>query len=98
MDAAAQRGSALAFQVLASALAFGAVHGIWGAFKGSITAAIGATVATAALGGALAVVYLAGHRLLLPCVAAHSVINALAEPGLVLAAVRGEMGHRLRRD
>ena len=95
MDAAAQRGAGLVLQVLLSAVAFGAVHGIWGAFKGSVAAAVGATLATGALGCALAVVYLAGRRLLVPCVVAHFVINALAEPGLVLAALRGEMGRGL---
>jgi hypothetical protein len=44
------------------------------------------------LGAALAVVYLASGRNVAPCIAAHLLINALVEPGLVLAAVRGEMG------
>jgi membrane protease YdiL (CAAX protease family) len=92
MDALAHGGTGLTMQVLASGLAFGLVHGIWGAFRGSVTAAIGATVATGVLGLALAVVYLASHRVLAPCIVSHLLINALAEPGLVLAAVRGEMG------
>ena len=92
MDRLAREGVSLALQVLASGLAFGLVHGIWGAFRGSITAAIGATVATGVLGLALAAVYLASHRVLAPCIVSHLLINALAEPGLVLAAVRGEMG------
>jgi hypothetical protein len=45
--------------------------------------------------GALAIVYLVAGRNVAPCVAAHFLINAFIEPGLVLAAVRGEMG-RLR--
>ena len=59
----------------------------------SVRAAIGATVATGLLGAALAVMYLAGGRNLVPCIAAHFLINALAEPGVVLAAMRGEMAH-----
>ena len=51
-------------QVLASGLAFGAAHGVWGLFRGSIAAAVGATIATAILGAALAVVYVASHRVL----------------------------------
>lgn len=91
MDTIEHRGYSLPVQVLASAVTFGAVHGIWGGFRGSIVAAIGATTATGALGLALAFVYLASHRLLAPCVISHFFINAFAEPGLVLAAVRGEM-------
>ena len=82
---------------LASGFAFGLVHGIWGAFRGSVTAAIGATVATGVLGVAPAVVFIASHRVLAPCIVSHLLINALAEPGLVLAAVRGEMGSPGRR-
>jgi membrane protease YdiL (CAAX protease family) len=92
MDNLARDSAGAILQVLASGLAFGVVHGIWGAFRGSWTVAIAATVATGALGVALAVVFLASHRVLAPCIASHLLINALAEPGLVLAAVRGEMG------
>ncbi len=83
-------------QIAASAVTFGVVHGIWGLFRGSAAAAIGATVATAVLGAALAVVFLVGHRVLAPCVTAHGLINLFVEPGLVLGAVRGEFGIRLR--
>ena len=75
----------------ASALAFGLAHGVWGAFRGSLSTAIGATIATGLLGGALAVVFVVSHRVLAPVVTAHFLINVFAEPGLVLAAVRGEM-------
>ena len=83
-------------QVLASALLFGAAHGVWGLIRGSLRAALGAMTATGILGGLLALVFLAGHRVLAPCVVAHLLINALAEPGLVLAAVRGELGAAAR--
>jgi CAAX protease family protein len=94
MDTLARHEFSILLQVVASALAFGLMHGIWGAFRGSLAAAVGATLATGALGLALALVYIASHRLLAPCIVAHFLINALAEPGLVLAAVRGEMGAR----
>lgn len=91
MDAVAHARYGLILQVIASALAFGILHGVWGLFRGSVVAAIGATLATGALGAALAIVFLASHRVLAPCIMAHLLINAFAEPGLVLAAVRGEM-------
>jgi len=96
MDALRQQSTAL--QVVASAAAFGAAHGVWGAFRGSARAAVGATLATGVLGAALAVVFVASHRVLAPCVTSHVLINLFAEPGLVLAAVRGEMGRRMPAD
>ncbi len=87
-------GWATFIQVLVSALASGLPHGLWATFRGSLAGGIGAAVATSILGGMLAGVYLVSSRSLGPCIAAHVVINALAEPGLVLAALRGEIGGR----
>ena len=81
-------------QVLASGFAFGLAHGIWGLMGRSLHTAVNATVVTGVLGIALAVVYIAAGRSVAPCIAAHFLINALVEPGLVLAATRGEMGKR----
>jgi hypothetical protein len=81
-------------QVLGAGVVFGAMHGIWGLMGKSLQAAVGATVATGFLGMMLGVVFLLAGRSLAPCVAAHFVINLLIEPGLVLAATRGEMGNR----
>lgn len=92
MDALQRGGYSVVLQILASGLFFGAAHGVWGAFRGSMSAAVGATIATGALGVGLAVAYIASDRILAPVVVAHFLINAFAEPGLVLAAVRGEMG------
>lgn len=78
-------------QIIASGLLFGLLHGVWGLFGKSLRAAIGATIATGVLGLLLAIVFVLGGRSLAPCVIAHFVINALIEPGLVLAATRGEM-------
>jgi hypothetical protein len=94
MDAAMRHGFIAATQVALSALAFGLAHGIWGLFGRSVRAAIGATVATGILGAALAIVYLIAGRSLAPCIAAHFAINLAIEPGLVLAATRGEMNAR----
>lgn len=78
-------------QVLGAGVLFGAIHGIWGLMGRSFRAAIGATVATGFLGIMLGIVFLLAGRSLAPCVSAHLVINLLIEPGLVLAATRGEM-------
>jgi uncharacterized protein len=81
-------------QVLGAGLLFGAIHGIWGLMGKSFRAALGATVATGFLGVILGIVFLLAGRSLAPCIAAHFAINLLIEPGLVLAATRGEMGSR----
>ena len=94
MDRLAHLGHGAAAQVLISGIAFGVTHGVWGLFGRSARAAIGATAATGVLGVALAAVYLASGRSLAPCVIAHFLIDTLIEPGLVLAASRGEMGRR----
>jgi membrane protease YdiL (CAAX protease family) len=82
-------------QIIGSGLAFGLAHGVWGLMGKSVRAAIGATVATGCLGIALAIVFVASGRNLAPCIISHFLINLLIEPGLVLAATRGEMGRRL---
>jgi membrane protease YdiL (CAAX protease family) len=89
-----QGGVGVLLQVLASALAFGVAHGIWGLFGRSLRAALGATLATGALGAALALVYVAAGRSVAACVVAHVVIDFFIEPGLILAALRGEMARR----
>ena len=91
MDLLQHKGYGSVLQVAASALAFGFAHAVWGLMRGSLRAALGAMIATGGLGLALALVYLASHRIVLPCIIAHFLINLLIEPGLVLAAVRGEM-------
>jgi hypothetical protein len=92
MDSLQHRGFHVLGQVLVSAIAFGAAHGVWGLFRGSSRAAIGAMIATGTLGLLLAITYVLSNRVLAPCVVSHFLINLLIEPGLVLAAVNGEMG------
>jgi CAAX protease family protein len=89
MDAIAKAGGNAALQIAASAVAFGLAHGTWGLLGGSLHAAIGAAIATTILGAALGVIYIAGRRSLAPCIAAHFLIDAVIEPGLLLSAVRG---------
>jgi hypothetical protein len=97
MDWAMKNGAGAVVQVLFSAVIFGLAHSIWAFFRGSWRAGLGAMVATGILGFMLAIVYLASNRSLGPCVAAHFAVDIFLEPGLVLAAVRGEMGRGLRR-
>lgn len=92
MNALQSHGYGAIVQVTLSGLSFGAMHAVWALFRGSWRAGLGAMAATGSLGVALALVFLAGGRSLAPCISAHFLINALCEPGLVLAAVRGEMG------
>jgi hypothetical protein len=92
MDAIAKAGGNALMQITASALAFGIAHGTWGLLGGSVHAAIGAAIATSILGAGLAVVYLVGRRSLAPCIVAHFLIDAVIEPGLLLAAVGGFRG------
>lgn len=98
MDALLRRGYGPLVQILASGTAFGLAHGVWGLFGRSGRAALGATLATGILGGLLALTYLVGRRSLLPCIAAHMLLNTLIEPGLVLAACRGEMASATHRS
>jgi hypothetical protein len=91
MDLLQHKGYGFVLQLAGSAAAFGLAHAVWGLMRGSLRAALGAMIATSGLGLALALVYLASHRIVLPCIIAHFLINLLIEPGLVLAAVRGEM-------
>ncbi len=91
MDYLSDQGIGPFLQILASGLAFGLAHGVWGLMARSLRAAASATVITGALGVALGLVYVVAGRSVAPCIAAHFLIDALIEPGLVLAATRGEM-------
>lgn len=97
MDQGLHQGWSTTFQVGVSALAFGSVHAIWGLFRRKVGAAFGAMCATGLLGCALAWLYLVAERNLAPCIISHMMINLFVEPGLVLAAVRGEMGQQVVR-
>jgi hypothetical protein len=89
MDWASYHGVASFGQVLASALAFGLAHGIWGLFARQWRMAVGATLATGILGALLGVIYLAAGRHVAPCIWAHILINLAIEPWLTLAACSG---------
>jgi len=82
MDAAIARP--LWVQIGYSGVLFGIVHAIWG-IRGGWRGFIGAVSSTTALGVALAIVYLLSGRIVLPCIAAHFLINLVLEPWLVYA-------------
>lgn len=94
------RGFHSLVQIIASGLLFGLLHGGWGLLGWNLRAAVRAMAATGILGLIFAVVFVLAGRSLAPCVAAHFLVNLCVEPGLVLAALRGEMenvGHRATR-
>jgi hypothetical protein len=97
MDYLARREIGPVVQILTSGLLFGIAHGIWGLFGRSVRAAAWPIAITGVLGTALAGVYVLGGRSLAPCIAAHFLLDVAIEPGLVLAALRGEMAVRGRR-
>ena len=97
MDWALHRGWNALTQIFLSGITFGLAHGIWALFRGSISTGLGAIIVTGVLGALLGIVYLAANRSLAPCVTSHFLINILIEPGLVLAALRGEMRRKWRR-
>jgi uncharacterized protein len=90
MDAVRQMGGDGVIQVAASTVAFGIPHSFFGLIRGSVPAAIRASLATGLMGALLAAVYLLGRRSLAPCIVAHFVITFALEPGLLLAAITRE--------
>jgi hypothetical protein len=92
MDWVGSHGATAVAQVLASAAVFGLAHGIWGLFGRQWRIAIGATLATGALGGLLALVYLLAGRAVAPCIWSHGLINLAIEPWLIVAAVTAGAG------
>jgi uncharacterized protein len=91
MKQAADAGLGPVFQVVFSAVFFGAAHLGWGQIMrgGSIAAALPAVIITMILGCALAIVYLVSRRSLAPVILAHMLIDMAIEPWLLLFAVSG---------
>jgi len=92
-------GAPVWLQILLSGLLFGLAHVGWGSLGGTAFnpgAAIGSAISTGVLGLVLAGIYVAGRRSLMPVVAAHTAIDMIIEPWLVLFALSGgfaQMGH-----
>ncbi|WP_205737295.1 CPBP family intramembrane glutamic endopeptidase [Halioglobus japonicus] len=90
MDYLHGKNFSIYLQIVLSGLAFGLAHLLWGLrnYKAGINAALSTTI----LGTALACVYVIGDRSLAPCIAAHFIITAMIEPGLVISAARDRLG------
>lgn len=91
MDFLNSKGYGSVVQVLAAGVSFGLAHLVWGAK--SLAAGVIAVLSTSALGIGLGIVYLLGDRNLAPCIAAHFLVTALMEPGLIHAAVTDKLGY-----
>lgn len=91
MDYLASEGFSVTLQILASGIAFGLAHLIWGAKN--LKAGVNAALSTFILGTALGLVYWLGERSLAPCIIAHIVITALIEPGLLISAEKDKLGY-----
>ena len=94
MDGVMEAGGGVMLQIIISGLVFGVAHALWGLIKGSVHVALTAALATSVIGAALAGVYVIAGRSLAPCIAAHFLIDAVIQPGLVLSAVSGEWDTR----
>ena len=79
-------------QIILTALTFGIAHGLWVLLRGDLSVALPVILSTTVLGALLGILYIVGERNLLPCIAAHTVINLVIEPWLILSAVSGKMG------
>jgi len=95
MDLVWSAGGGWIVQVLASALLFGLVHGVWGIMTRRLEVGIGVMIATGTLGAALAVTYLIRERSLGPPILSHFIVTAVIQPGVTLAAFTGQM-HEVR--
>jgi membrane protease YdiL (CAAX protease family) len=91
MDYLESQDFSFILQVILSGLAFGMIHLLWGIKN--IKAGVNAFISTSLLGFALAIVYLVSDRSLAPCIVAHSIITALIEPGLLIAAKNDKLGY-----
>jgi membrane protease YdiL (CAAX protease family) len=92
MDWLSRREASIAVQIMASGVAFGAVHAVWGLLGGSLRAAWISMVFTTALGLALAGAYLLAGRQLAPAAWSHILVNLAIEPWLLLGVINLRQG------
>lgn len=90
MDWAMSAGFGPVAQVAISAVVFGVAHAAWILLRGELMVVLPVVVATTLLGAMLAVVYLVADRNILLPVIAHTGINLVIKPWLILAAVAGK--------
>ena len=79
-------------QIILTALLFGLAHGLWVLLRGELSIVLPVILSTGVLGALLGILYIAGERNLFPCIFAHTTINLVVEPWLILSAVSGKMG------
>jgi len=87
MDFLMGSGFGFVIQIIISGIAFGLAHIMWGLFGKEKKFLKGAFISTTFLGFALALVYLISNRNIVPCIVAHSLINIVIEPWLLLCAI-----------
>jgi hypothetical protein len=97
MDWLLSTGLGNVLQVVVSALLFGLAHTLWFLFRRDAKIIVPVVVSTTALGILLGLLFLVSHRILLPCIVSHILINLVIEPWLILSAVSGTMGNPTRR-
>ncbi len=93
MNALQGVGVGVILQILASGVAFGIAHAIWG-IRAGWRVALGVSVVTGVLGLVLAVLYALDGRLVVPCIEAHILIDLVIEPALMLNAVEASFERR----
>ncbi len=91
MDYLHEQGFGNFLQVIASGVAFGLAHLVWGGK--ALSAAVNATFYTFFLGCGLALVYIVSDRNLVPCIIAHAIVTGLIEPGLIKSALLNKLGY-----
>ncbi len=94
MDLTAAWGAHIVWQILLSAVVFGLAHAVWVLMRGEIRIAVPVIASTTVLGGLLALTYVVAGRNVLPAIVAHTLINLVIEPWLILAAVSGNWEDR----
>jgi hypothetical protein len=90
MDMLMSGGFAFIIQVVISGVTFGLAHTSWILAKHDFKFTLPAILSTSVLGIFLAIIYLVGGRNLGPCIFAHTMINVVIEPWLMLSAVSGK--------
>lgn len=94
MDLTAGWGANIGWQILLSAVVFGLAHAVWVLMRGEVRIAVPVVASTTVLGGLLALTYVVAGRNVLPAIVAHTLINLVIEPWLILAAVSGSWQDR----
>lgn len=90
MDSLMYGGIGPAVQIVSSGVVFGLAHAVWLLAKREFKFALPAIFSTAILGFLLAAIYLLGGRNLGPCIVAHTLINIVIEPWLMLSSITGK--------